>query len=227
MYSIHIELSQNDNIIDKVILSLFKNIINNFANESINFYKEWGEFPFIYRERQINSILIPAIHEYTKNIFLELPFKDKNKKQRFLDIVTTKDNNIFLIELKHSWNSKTDSITSRADKEWETSIEQISDVTKSTIKNYYNYKDYNLYKIALLIMPTFMPANIEHKILKESPESYSKALLDNYYAKYYKKYQPNIVGSIKITNPNDFTHEYINAKQIYPFISFIGRVEKL
>ena len=212
---------------DRAVVLFFNAMMKNFATESIQFYKLWGEYPFIYRERQVTSALIPAIHKYTKNIFLELPFKNKSKEQRFLDIVTTKGNNIYLIELKHSYNSKLNGTTTRTDNEWETAVQQISDITKSTIKNHYNYKEYNVYKISLMIMPTYMPSDEKHKILDMSSKQYSKMLFDDYQTNYSKKYQANIVGSIKITDINYFIHEYKDCKQVYPFISFIGKVEKL
>ena len=212
---------------DSTVVLFFNAIMKNFATESIHFYEEWGEYPFIYKERQVNSALIPAIHKYTKNIFLELPFKNKSNKQRFLDIVTTKDDNIYLIELKHSFNSKLDGTTRRTDNEWETAVQQISDITKNTIKNHYNYKKYNVYKISLMIMPTYIPSNEKHNILDMSSKQYSKMLFNDYQKNYSKKYQANIVGSIKITDINNFIHKYKNSKEVYPFISFIGKVKKL
>lgn len=95
-----------------------REVIINFAEESFSHYKNWGEFPFIYGEKQIHSTLTPSIHKHTGNIWLEQPFKDYKKNQRFLDIATIDKNNIYLIELKHSWNSKTDKITQRAFAEW-------------------------------------------------------------------------------------------------------------
>ena len=133
----------------------FEEVLKNFANEFFSFFKEWGELPFIYKERQLNSTLIPAIHCYTNTIFLELPFKDKNGNQRFLDIVTTKRKSIFLIELKHARHSKNEHTTERADNEWRTSVDQISDLHSDVVKKHYNYDEYNVYRIALLIMPTF------------------------------------------------------------------------
>lgn len=212
--------------IDNEVLEFFNEILHNFTVESISFYDEWGEFPFIYRERQVNSALIPAIHKYTKSIFLELPFKTISNNQRFLDIVTTKDKNIYLIELKHSYNSKNDTTSLRTDNEWTTAVEQITDIKRSTMKKHYDIKNYNVYKIALMIMPTFLQSNDKHKILKMSSTEYSKLIFDDY--QYFtKKYQSNLVGSIKINNYENYIHEYSDRNLIYPFISFIAKIEKL
>lgn len=208
----------NDN--DRQVVQLFNSVMKNFIAESILFYKEWGEYPFIYRERQVNSALIPAIHKYTKNIFLELPFKNKFKEQRFLDIVTTKGKSIFLIELKHSYNSKLENTTTRTDNEWETAVDQIADITKTTMKNHYDYK------VALMIMPTYLPSNDKNKILEMTSKEYAKILFDDYQI-YNKKYTANIVVTAKINNYSKYVHKYTNAEEVYPFISFIGKVGKV
>jgi hypothetical protein len=216
-----------DEFNDNEVNVFFKKIINNFSEESFSFYSEWGEFPFLGKEKQVNSVLIPAIHNYTKNIFLELPFKSKLGNQRFLDIVTTKDNNIFLIELKHSYQSKNDCTTKRTDREWETAINQIADLKKSVVKQHYNYKKYNVYKIALLIMPTFLPSNKKHDILKLSAKEYANKIFHEYEEGYKSKYQANMVGVIKIDKFNDYVHEYSDGNQVYPFISFVTRIERV
>ena len=115
------------------IRNFFDQVIESFAKESFRFYKIWDEFPFVYRERQVNSVLVPAIYKYTKTVWLEQPFKKRGEDQRFLDIVTADKNNIYLIELKHSFNSRTEYIRESTDKEWEKAIEQISDVNKKTL----------------------------------------------------------------------------------------------
>jgi hypothetical protein len=202
-------------------------IIKLFAEESFQFYDYWGEFPFIYSEKQVNSVVIPAIHKYTNNIWLEQPFKKTKGNQRFLDIATTKGKNIYLIELKHSWNSKNNNIAKYTDNEWEKAIEQIKDINRETIGNYFNYEDYNIFKIALMVMPTYISNKINHNILNLSALEYTKKLIYEYQQYLDQNYQANFIGTIKITNPLKYEHEFLNMKQLYPFISFIAKIEKI
>ncbi|MFW2528424.1 hypothetical protein, partial [Aliarcobacter butzleri] len=165
-----------------------------------------------------------SIHKHTGNIWLEQPFKDYKKNQRFLDIATVDKNNIYLIELKHSWNSKTDKITQRAFDEWQIAIKQIKDINRKTIYPHFN-KDFNIFKIALMVMPTYLSSNQVHNILSLNSKEYGENIFnefDNVFSQEHNK--PNFNGTIKIKNPNKYSHKYINGEQIYPYISFIGKV---
>ena len=205
-----------------------REVVMNFSKESFLHYKSWGEFPFIYSEKQIHSTLTPSIHKYTGNIWLEQPFKDYKKNQRFLDIATIDKNNIYLIELKHSWNSKTDKITQRAFDEWKIAIKQIKDINSKTIYRYFDYEKYNIFKMALMIMPTYISSNNVHSILSLNSKEYCENIFnefDNFFSQENNK--PNFNGTIKIKNPNEYIHKYINGEQIYPYISFIGKVSRV
>lgn len=204
-----------------------QSIIKLFAEESFEFYNHWGEFPFIYSEKQVNSVITPAIHKYTGNIWLEQPFKKAKNNQRFLDIATTKGKNIYLIELKHSWNSKDEGVAKYTDSEWEKAIEQISDINRKTIGDYFNYNDYNVFKIALMVMPTYISSKTKHEILDMSANEYTNILSEEYERYRAQKYKANFIGSIKIKNPIKYEHKFINGNKIYPFVSFIARVERV
>lgn len=225
-----VEISFKDNLKDgkgiRKTRDFFHTIIKNFSEESFKFYTYWGEFPFIYGEKQLNSIITPIIHKDTGNIWLEQPFK-KEKNQRFLDIATTKGKNIYLIELKHTWNSKDNNITKYTDNKWENAIEQISDIKISTIGDYFNYSDYNVFKIALMVMPTYMQSKSNHKILELSSQDYTNQLFEEYQVYEDQSYNANFVGVIKLNNPLEYEHKFKNGNQIYPYISFIAKIEKL
>ena len=209
----------------RVLRKFFHNMIINFSEESFSFHKQWGMFPFTYSEKQIHSVLAPAIHKYTKNIWLEQPFKDYKKNQRFLDIATTEKNNIYLIELKYSWNSKLENTTKRSDTEWETAIDQIADINRKTIYRHFN-KDCNIFKIALMIMPTFAPDK-EHAILSQSAKEYASNLFEDYQNSRTKKHKANLIGVIKLKKPTKYTHEFLNGNKIYPYVSFVAYVEPI
>lgn len=212
----------------KNLRSFFENIVKNFADESLKFYKVWNEFPFVYKERQVNSALIPAIYQYTKTIGLEQPFKKRTGEQRFLDIVTHDQKNTYFIELKHTYNSITDTIATRADEEWKTAIEQIKDINKRTLAYDYNYNDYNIFKIALMIMPMYVPSSRFHLIKGLELDEYHEKVIQEFdHRAWTKETHANMFGTIKIGQPTEYEHEWSNGKRIYPFISFIARVEKL
>lgn len=211
----------------RVLREFFQNIVKNFSEESFSFYTQWGIFPFIHSEKQLHSVLAPAIHKYTKNIWFEKPFKDYKKNQRFLDIATTDKNNIYLIELKHSFNSKLQESTKKSFIEWERAIEQIADINRKTINGHFNYKDFKVFKIALMVMPTYMPISNSHKILSQTAKEYTNELFEEYKSYTTQKHRPNFIGAIKLNNPLKYKHEFIDGEQIYPYISFIARIEEI
>ena len=213
-----------DGTVVKKARSFLNEFIENFAHESLSFFEFWDEFPFTYRERQVNSVVIPSIHKITGNVWLEQPFKKNNDDQRFLDIATVKNGNIYAIELKHAWKSKTDYFAQHIDKEWATAIEQISDIKKRTL---YDYKNYDVFKIALMVLPTYHYVNSKNNIDNMTAEEYNAYLKKEYFDNWTKKYAANYIGVIKITNPDKYVHEYSDGEQIFPFISFVARIERV
>lgn len=209
----------------KNLRKFFHNLLKNFDTESFNFYKIWGEFPFIYSEKQLASVLAPAIYSHTKNVWFEQPFKDYKKNQRFLDIAIADQKNIYLIELKHSWNSKRNETNKKSSQKWETAIDQIKTINRKTIYSYFNFQDYNVFKIALMIMPTYLNYDEDHNILKMSAKEYATTIFDEYESYTTKQHKANLTAVIKLTNPKQYKHDFTIGSQIYPYISFIARIE--
>lgn len=210
----------------RVLRQFFHNLLKNFDEESFSFYNYWGMFPFTHREKQLASVLAPAIYRHTNNVWFEQPFKDYAKNQRFLDIAVADNKNIYLIELKHSWNSKTKTTNKKSSIEWETAIEQIGDINRKTIYRHFN-QDFNIFKIALMIMPTYLESEEEHDILNQTAKEYTANLHEEYESYTTQKHRANLTGVIKLKNPKKYVHEYSNGNQIYPFISFIARIEQV
>lgn len=217
---------EKDSLDVQSMMIFFKNFSNSFAKEVIGFYEIWGMLPFIHAEKQVNSVVVPAVHKVTKNVWLEQPYKARDK-QRFLDIVTVHGNNIYLIELKHSWNSKTEKIAKYTDQEWETAIKQIGDLKRSHVKQFINHKDFNIYRVALMVMPTYITNQFNHNILKQTSKNYAQDIFNKYQEYRSEKYRANYVSTWKIMNYEDYAYEYDGKKQIYPFISFVAKVEKI
>ena len=208
------------------VRGFFDELHNDFAKETINFYEQWGLLPFSYSEKQVNSIIIPAIYKITKNIWLEQPFKIGDR-QRFLDIATTHEGNTYLIELKHSWNSKNENISKRTNKEWETAIDQIATLRKSNVKQFINNHGFTIYKIALMVMPTYLTNDFNHRILEQSAEEYAKNIFTKYKEYRSERYRANYVSTWKIENYEEYAYEYNGGKQIFPFISFVAKIDKI
>jgi hypothetical protein len=211
------------------IRKFLQSMVENFKTEMFSFYDQWGEFPFIYSEKQLGSILAPAIHKHTGSIWFEQPFKkDKNTTQRFLDIAVSDKENTYLIELKHSWmNFSKGKITKGTDDKWEKCIEQIVDIKRVNMKSYFNFEDNQIFRIALMIMPTYENVASGKELEFCSAKDYCKTIVDHY-ANKSKKYHTNFTATIKINNPKEYELELDTGKvQIYPYISFIAKIERV
>jgi len=218
------EVYVKDDFNDKDVNEFFNEIIKEFAKESLSFYEKWGEFPFIYGEKQLNSVLTPAIYKCTNNIFLEQPFKGKElNNQRFIDILTFKGRNNYLIELKHTFQSSKAEVTQKTENRWKNVLDQVLDFEKEVVSDIFETEGYTFYKVALLIIPTHMPKNKEHDILKFSSKEYIE-YMNGYIQKGNK---PNIIGIIKFNNFEKYAYKSKYGEKIYPFVSFIARIEKI
>ena len=108
---------------------------------------------------------------------------------------------------------------------WKEVLSQIEDIKPNTLGDYYQDR-YNKFKIALLIIPTFIPASASCEVLNKSAKDYIDDLYKMTNIKIRNK-MPNFIGVIKINSPQKYIHKWLDSKQIYPFISFFIRVESV
>ena len=191
-------------------------VIKNFSEEIFRFYDIWEYLPFD-GEKRISSILIPAIYNYTKNILLEDSFQKKEDHKRRIDLMTTDGKNNYLIEFKHEWQNK-----SVPKGKWNDVIKQIDDISQKRL-DWIEYKGYNTFKIAFLIMPTYLDSNKdkEHPILDMSAKEYCQEI----YEKFEEGNKPNVISVIKINDAIEWASKEHN--EIHPFITFALKVEEV
>lgn len=146
---------------DKGLTIFLKEIMQEFAKEELRTFKAWKNFHFVYSERSIMSSLVPVLHSLTDGIWLEDPFfkvdiNAKNCKRR-IDIVTSRNKRMFFIEVKHFFDrlDKND-LYRYAQERFNETIEQISDITLNSIGDNYIDLDNNDYKIALMVVTTYL-----------------------------------------------------------------------
>ena len=161
-------------------------------------------------------------------VFPEFPFKKKDKiSQRFLDYYVEHEKNIYLIELKHTWQSYHSGIetTSQADNEWLTAIAQIQDMTKRVIKSQLvaDTKGYDIYKMALMIMPVYSTKTD----IDQEPFVYANKLHDEFKRFTAQKNKPDFIGVWAIDGYDGKQHQYTDRDEYYPYLTFIAKAEKI
>ena len=221
------------------IQNFLQNIIYSFKEESEYFFNKWEFFPFTDKEKQILSVLLPAIHQNTKNVWVEQRFKNNKGKNRFFDVSTIdKNNNVYFAEIKHcykSYRSPKHSITKKIYKEWNNAITQINDLIRDNLKEEF-YMDkignFRWYRVALMVMPTYI-ASPNIKKYKE-PKNKTEEELVEYSKNVFRSFsedprinlekKPSIVMTYATNDYKNKENKFKNI-QIYPFVSFIAKIE--
>lgn len=213
-------------------VKFLKELLAQFATTAEDLYAHWEEYPFVYKERQLNALLFPALINLEAKVFPEFPFKKKNKiSQRFLDYYVEHKKNIYLIELKHAWQSHRSGIetTSHTDNEWLTAITQIKDLKKEVVTNQivnnHAFDEYGIYKMALMVMPVY---STRTDIVQE-PFIYANELHDEFNRFAAQKNKPNFIGVWAIDEYTTKAQQYTNRDNLeyYPYLAFVAKVEKI
>lgn len=135
-----------------------QDLVKAFASSCVSYHDITGELPFIYRERQINSVLLPSIAKISDAVFAEQPVRRKNKQKinhGWLDYWVLYGRTTFLIELKHSWCSITsNTVRKETFNTWSTAIKQINSITQEQAKELAINKN-NIVKIAIMVIPYY------------------------------------------------------------------------
>ena len=130
-----------------------------FVKHCIDYYDIVGEFPFIYRERQLHSALFPSIAKIADAAFMEQPVTRKTKDisgHGWLDYWILYHTSVFLIELKHSWNAiRTDSIRTTTQESWTEALTQLEKIQKDDDVADLSFTARSVAKIALMVVPFF------------------------------------------------------------------------
>ena len=136
-----------------------------FARECKSYYDVVKEFQFIYREKQVNSALLPAISKTADAVLLEQPVSrrcNQDASHGWLDYWVAYGTTIFLIEVKHSWNAiRTENIRQDQQAAWKEALDQLKRIHKRDV--YGLSEDYNAVKMALMVVPFYCSHQDEDK----------------------------------------------------------------
>ena len=207
-----------------------------FAREELRTFKTWKNFHFAYNERSIMSSLVPVLHSLTDGVWLEDPFIKRNVNvkncKRRIDIVTLRNKRMFFIEVKHFFDRlDKDNLYGYAYERFNKTIEQISDITLDSVEGNFTGLDTDDYKIALMIVTTFLRKkgdSYNMDALYPSSKKYAD-MLNNAYCDENDttSIKPSYVITWKLDKPEKYEINYNNGSEIYPFVSFIVKAERL
>lgn len=116
------------------------NMVEGFIKYSANYMEIVNESPFAYSERQLNSLLGPAMADFTDAFLLEMPTSRKCKILKsemngWVDCWARYRKIDFYFELKHSYGSyKSGIITQRTFQLWSDAINQTKNCAHSLLR---------------------------------------------------------------------------------------------
>jgi|GEM_PF-5656867 len=209
--------------------SFIREVTDAFIQSCVKFHDKMGRLPFIYRERQIQSTLLPAMHSVADVVMVELPITRRDndgEHQGRLDYVVLYSDFIFLIELKFSWISATlrqlrDETTQGWSKAWRKQLASIyaSEVTK------YGGDPEKALKLGMLVAPCYQVTKDENKL--ESPNLIKASTMLGMFTENLNPL-PNFSCIWALDENLQTTHYYAHGrKERYPYLAIVTRVEKL
>lgn len=148
----------------KFLTTLLERIIEN----AIQYYDKTSDSVFSYRERQLDTVICPAIANQTPAFLVEHPLKRKpsgeDEYSGFVDYWVSFNGISYLIEIKQAYYGyKSGRIRASILGKFSDAIDQLKDVRKETCKDLCQ-GDKNLFKIALETI-TFFRSSFEKKEL--------------------------------------------------------------
>lgn len=130
-------------------------VARTFALSCCKYFDTTGELPFIYRERQINSILLPSISKVANATFMEHPIMREGRAYGWLDYWAFYGNTTLLIEVKHAWFSISSKKVRKTTKgAYSAALKQLDMISPAVARDL-SYLGDNIVKIALIVIPFY------------------------------------------------------------------------
>lgn len=137
-----------------------------YAKKCCSYTDVVGELPFTYRERQINSIMVPAIMAHADAALMEQPITRKSKKglsHGWLDYWIIYKSSVFLIEVKHAWKAwDIDTVRQRTQDQWQKAAEQLIQIKKDEVEGLAISR--TAVKVALMVVPFYKSSTDVNKL---------------------------------------------------------------
>jgi hypothetical protein len=196
-----------------------------FLRVCVQYHRIINELPFIYRERQIQSLLLPSLAKVTRAVIAEQPIRRKIGKKVIsgrIDYWVFYEPYVFLIESKQSWQSVSSKRTRKDTKRaWSAALEQLKSISRNEMEQL-SYSTKHIARIALIIVPCYQASKHKDKLIPHSEEAAIDIL--NTLSGTLKP-APNWSAVWAIHKRLQTNHEYEKERnEIYPFLAFLARV---
>lgn len=199
-----------------------------FANNCSRYYDVVDDLPFTYQERQIHSMLLPAIAKISQATLVEQPIKRKsngNSQHGWIDYWVYYEPFVFMIELKYGIQAINYSkVWKRTNSSWGNANEQIRSISKSSAKSIWTDTS-KIIKIAAMIVLYYQSSTKADKL-----RPLDKTEVIDAHEFLVNNISPtpnwNCLWSLhkKFQKVNDFKND---AYEIYPSVGIVAKVTTL
>jgi len=218
-----------NDINERITIDFLKKLLRGIVERSTKYYDETLDHVFVYREKQMHSVICPSIADLTSSYLLELPLIRKPAGEEeypgSVDYWVSYRGYSFLIELKHTYFAYRTVKTPRKDiaEKMEEALNQLRSIRIDQCR-YAAGSDKMLTKMALLTIVFY-----EGSKKKISEKEVMKLDFKNIFRKML-----NRTGLMKTSNLLSLwildrrliiPFEYQNKEnEIYPAVGFVGKI---
>ncbi len=225
---IGMEFLKDDTEGTRVSRDFLKRLIFNIVKRSAAYFDETGDNIFIYREKQLHSVVCPSIADVTPGYVMEHPLTRKpageDEYSGHVDYWINYRNYSYVMELKHSYFAYKNADAPRqgiSDK-FNFAIKQLNSVRKDECR-YLSDDSKGLIKIALQAIVVYQ-------------SSQDDIVLDDLKEWDFKKTFKQLIINTDLKNKSNFRSIwllnetliesvwYANGFEIYPAIAFVGNI---
>jgi len=216
----------------RITNEFFSRLIEEFAKQSTLYIRATNEAPFAFKEKQLHSIVAPALSKYTKAFLMEPPVnrrwssiskEDLEDSHGWIDYWCYYRNIVFLIELKHGYlSSISGQVTQNVKDSWEIAIKQLY-VIKEAAKVHAENSN-GAFRVALSILPIYEVSN------SENPKTINQTdILLNIQNKIEKELKPapNWIGLWVLHKDLVGPYKYLNSVEYYPGVIFTANISEI
>lgn len=203
-------------------------ITEQVAAFSVKYFEVTEELPFIYAERQFQSVLLPAIVKVADAVLVEQPVVRKKKRKRWsgrIDYWVYYKSIELLIEVKHGWMAiKAPKLRKATQQAWEDALEQLKTIKKSEAKEL-GMDSGEILKIAMIVVPCYQSSQDKNILLSLDidPDGMRQKIVDGLDS------EPNWSAVWEVPQAFQLTEaEYEGGRnEIHPCVNFVAKVKTI
>lgn len=170
-------VSVKDDLVDskgtRITRKLLSGTVRSFARRVRAFddaVKQAGNYPFAWREKQIHSILLPALSKNSTMLFSEQRVergRGKTAKRGYLDYWILHRDVLILLEIEQGYQKlPIGTINANIQKKWSEAKRQINDFSSKRLKDELEIKPSKTFRAMLMILILFREAEKERELKK-------------------------------------------------------------